>query len=132
MTMNNQMYRALILDHHRHPRNFGTINPADGSAQQDNPLCGDSIQITYAYDQGKQHIADIKFIGTGCSVTRAAASILTETVKGKSVDELKRYTDDDFLEDLGVPITPARKKCALLGLVTLRRALNIPNPSKKK
>ncbi len=131
MTMSNHMYREVILDHHKHPRNFGTIEQPDGQAQQDNPLCGDSISITFTYDKGKKKIDTIKFTGTGCSVTRAGASILTETVAGKSVEELTSYTDDDFLGDMGVPITPARKKCALLALVTLRRALGIPNPTKK-
>lgn len=128
MTMSNQMYREVILDHHKNPRNFGTIGDPDGQAQQDNPLCGDSITITYTLDQGKKKIAEVKFTGTGCSVTRAGASILTEVVRGKSVEELMTYSDDDFMAEMGVPITPARKKCALLALVTLRRALGISKP----
>ncbi|MFA5134297.1 MAG: iron-sulfur cluster assembly scaffold protein [Patescibacteria group bacterium] len=128
MTDDKTMYREIILDHHKHPRNFGELKDPDGAARRDNPLCGDSVQITYRLDGRKKKVADVKFTGTGCSVTRAGASMLTEIVKGKALAELGQYTDQDFLNDIGVPITPARKKCVLLALVTLRKALGIENP----
>lgn len=130
MNDDRSMYREIILDHHKNPRNFGAIKKPDGSAQRDNPLCGDSVQITYKLGGVKKKILDIQFTGTGCSVTRAGASMLTEIVKGKTLEELKKYTDQDFLEDIEVPITPARKKCVLLALVTLRKALGIGVPKK--
>lgn len=131
MSNNSQLYRAVILDHHKNPRNFGQVKDPDGSSQQDNPVCGDSIQITYRFGEGKKKIDEIKFSGTGCSLTRAGASMLTEIVRGKTVEEIARYRDADFLADIEVPVTPARKKCVLLALVTLRKALGIKAPDDK-
>ena len=112
------------MEHYKNPRNFGNLKNADGNAQKDNPLCGDSIKIAYTLD-AKKRIKEIKFSGTGCSITRAGASILTEQVKGKTLKELEHYSDDDFLKDMEAPIAPARRKCALLGLVALREAFGI-------
>ncbi|MCH7492049.1 SUF system NifU family Fe-S cluster assembly protein [Patescibacteria group bacterium] len=121
--MSFDMYREIIMDHYKNPRNFGAIKNADGQATKDNPLCGDSIQITYSV--GKEKLSDIKFNGTGCSISLAGASVLTENIKGKKFDEVKNYTDEDFMKDLTVPISPARRKCALLGLRALRQAMDI-------
>lgn len=112
------------MDHYKNPRNFGDLKKADGSAKKDNPLCGDSIKIAYTLDM-KKRIKEIKFSGTGCSITRAGASILTEVVKGRTLKELEHYTDEEFIKDMEAPIAPARRKCALLGLVALREALGI-------
>ncbi|MFA6098099.1 MAG: SUF system NifU family Fe-S cluster assembly protein [Patescibacteria group bacterium] len=128
--MTYDMYREIIIDHYKDPHNFGIIKDADKSANKKNPLCGDEMQITVKLDK-KKKISDIKFTGAGCSVSRAGGSILTDIVKGKRISELKKYTDRQFIQDMGVPITPARKKCALLSLETLRKALNITKPSVK-
>lgn len=124
MSIDKNMYREIIMDHYKNPRNFGEIKESDGDAQKDNPLCGDSIKMAYTLDT-KKRIKEIKFSGSGCSITRAGASILTELVKGKTVKELEKYTDEEFLKAMEAPIAPARRKCALLGLVTLRAALGI-------
>lgn len=122
--MSMSMYREIIIDHYKNPHNFGKIRDADVSANKNNPLCGDQMNITIKLDAGKK-IKDIKFSGTGCSVSRAGGSILTDIVKGKTVNQLKKYLNEDFLKDMEVPIMPARQKCALLALETLRKALGI-------
>ncbi len=121
--MTFDMYREIIIDHNKNPRNFGVIKSADGQATKNNPLCGDRIMISFKLDKRKR-IKDIKFSGAGCSISRAAASILTESVRGKSIRQLNKYSDQAFMKDLIVPITPARRKCALLALETLRQALS--------
>lgn len=121
--MTFDMYREIIMDHFKNPRNFGELAKPDGTAQRDNPLCGDQVKITYTFDTGKKRLADIKFSGTGCSLTRAGASMLTEFVKGKTIKELQQYSEKDFLKDLTVPVMPARRKCVLLGWNTLHKAL---------
>ncbi len=122
--MDDQLYRQIIIDHYRHPHNFGELRGADAVANKNNPLCGDQIKIMVKLGPGKK-LKEIKFSGTGCSVSRTGGSILTDLAKGKTVKQLGRYTDQQFIADLGVPITPARKRCALLALETLRQALKI-------
>ncbi len=112
------LYREQILDHSRHPRNFGEIEGADITYEDSNPLCGDRVRIDVKVDDGK--IADIKFSGRGCAISQAAASILTEMVKGHDLSEVKEISAEDMIEELGISISPARVKCALLGLKVLK------------
>lgn len=112
------LYREVILDHYRNPRNFGSIDPADFSAHEVNPLCGDEIQMDLKVENGV--VTDVKFHGRGCAVSMASASILTELVMGQTVESVKALTKDDVLEELGIPVGPARMKCALLGLKALK------------
>ena len=119
----DDLYREHILDHYKNPRNHGTIADADVSAEGVNPLCGDQLAIDLKIaDDGR--IEDIKFHGRGCSISQAATSMLTELVEGHTVDEAAALTKDDILQELGIPLSPVRLKCALLGLGTLRLALN--------
>ncbi len=112
------LYREQILDHSRHPRNFGEIEDADFTYEDSNPLCGDKIRIDVRVDDGK--IADIKFSGRGCAISQAAASILTEMVMGLELDDVKDISAQDMIDELGISISPARVKCALLGLKVLK------------
>ena len=112
------LYREEILDHSRNPRNFGEIEEPDFTFEDSNPLCGDRIRIDVKVDNGI--IADIKFSGRGCAISQAAASMLTEMVKGHVVDEIRELSAEDMLDELGIPISPARVKCALLGLKVLK------------
>jgi len=114
----SDLYREQILDHYRNPRNQGTLEPADASFEDTNPLCGDRVRIDLRFDG--ERIADIKFTGRGCAISQAAASMLTEMVKGQTLAEVKVLTKDDLLDELGIPISPARIKCALLGLKVLK------------
>jgi len=119
--MAEQLYREVILDHYRNPRNKGTLDPADYTYQDVNPLCGDEIRVDLRVDGDR--VADVKFSGRGCAISQAAASILTEMVEGRTLDEVKAIGRDDVLEELGAPISPARMKCAMLGLKVLKAGL---------
>ncbi len=110
-----------ILDHYKNPRNFGTIEDADFSYEEGIPSCGDVIRLDLKIRNNK--LDDIKFSGTGCAISQASVSILTENVTGKEVEEIVSYTDKDMLEALGGQVSPIRFKCALLGLTVLKKAL---------
>jgi nitrogen fixation NifU-like protein len=114
----DDFYRQNILDHYQNPRNFGTLERPDISAEDSNPLCGDKIRIDLRVKDGT--IEDVRFSGVGCSISRAAASMLTEEVKGKTLEEVKRIGRDEVLEMLGIELGPVRLKCALLALKTLK------------
>jgi len=114
----DDLYRQNILDHYQSPRNFGTLEHPDISAEDSNPLCGDVIRIDLKIQDGK--VADVRFSGKGCSISRAAASMLTEEILGKSLEEVKRIGKDEVLEMLGIELGPVRLKCALLALKTLK------------
>jgi nitrogen fixation NifU-like protein len=119
--MTDSIYREVVLDHSRNPRNKGTLEPADFTFEDVNPLCGDEIRIDARTDGVR--ITEIRFSGRGCAISQAAASILTEMVEGRPLEEVKAIGRDDVLEELGVPISPARMKCALLGLKVLKAGL---------
>ena len=113
------IYREIILDYYRNPRNFGKIEAPDISLKESNPLCGDEIEIHVKLDGDK--VKDIKFSGKGCAISQASASMLTEMVMGKSLEDMKKVGKEDILESLGLPnLGPARIKCALLSLKTLK------------
>jgi nitrogen fixation protein NifU and related proteins len=112
------MYREHILDHYRNPRNQGTLDPSDATFEDTNPLCGDRVRMDLRFDGDV--VSDIAFSGRGCAISQAAASMLTEMVKGQSIGEVRALTKDDLLEEIGIPISPARLKCALLPLKVLK------------
>ena len=114
----DQFYREYILDHYKNPRNFGRIEGADISHEEENPLCGDVIGMDIKVAGGM--IADVRFHGRGCAISQASASLLTERIKGHSLDEAKRISKEDVLAELGIDISPARIKCALLSLKVLK------------
>lgn len=107
-----------ILDHYENPRNKGVLDDPDISYEEDNPVCGDRIRIDLKVDDGV--IRDVRFSGRGCSISQAAASMLTEEIKGKTLDEVKRIGKETVLDLLGIPIGPVRMKCALLSLKVLK------------
>lgn len=114
----SDLYREHILDHYRNPRNKGTLEPNDGSFEDTNPLCGDRVRIDLRFDGDV--VSDIRFSGRGCAISQAAASMLTELVKGQTLAEVKEMSKDDLLDEIGIPISPARLKCALLPLKVLK------------
>ena len=120
----DQLYRENILDHYKNPRNYGAIEGADAEAEGMNPLCGDEVTITVAFADDGDTIEDVKFSGRGCAISQAATSMLTELVKGRSASEVATLPREDLLDEVGVPLTPVRLKCAILGLSTLRLALH--------
>ena len=121
--MSADIYREQILDLARNPANHGTLEPHDASYQDTNPLCGDRVRIDLRISDD-EIIDDIAFSGRGCAISQAATSLLTEIAMGKTVDDAAAIANDEMLEELGVEISPARIKCALLGLHVLRVALD--------
>ncbi len=118
-----QLYRELILDHYKSPRNHGLLDPADASAEGQNPLCGDEIAVTVRLG-ADDRIEEVGFDGRGCAISQAATSMLTDLVKGKTAQEVAEMPKDDLLDELGIPLTPVRLKCAILGLGVLKLALH--------
>jgi len=112
------MYRQRILDHYRDPQNYGTIKDPDVTYEDVNPSCGDEIQM-YAVVDDEDEIVDVKFDGQGCAISQASASLLTEKVKGMTVEEVRDLETDDIREMLGIELSPVRVKCAVLGLKVL-------------
>ncbi|HLE07814.1 MAG TPA: SUF system NifU family Fe-S cluster assembly protein [archaeon] len=119
--MSLDMYAEQILDYYKNPRNFGEIKNAQIHARDLNPLCGDEIEI-FAKANG-QMISEIKFKGVGCAISMASASMLTEKAKGKNISEVMKFGEKEILEMLGIEVSPARKKCAMLGLWVLQMGL---------
>src|SRR5881394_3584448 len=120
----DQLYREVILDHYKNPRGHGLIEDADAEAEGQNPLCGDEVSIFVAFGGDGDTIDEVKFSGRGCAISQAATSMLTEMVKGRSATEVAALPRDELLEEIGIPLTPVRLKCALLGLSTLKVALH--------
>jgi nitrogen fixation NifU-like protein len=140
----NDLYRDVILDHNRRPRNFGVLEPADAGAEGFNPMCGDRLTLRLKLDDDK--ISDIRFEGQGCAISTASASLMTEAVKGRTRSEAlhlfervhQLLTDDAAppAEELGklaalsgVREYPARVKCASLCWHTLASALKTADPN---
>jgi nitrogen fixation NifU-like protein len=110
----SDMYRQQILDHYKNPRNYGELEDPTFSHVGENPMCGDTIEIDVQLDDDEETIERIAFQGDGCAISQAAASMLSETIQGKSVEELAEMDRDDMIEMLGVDISPMRVKCAVL------------------
>ncbi len=117
----DDLYRDYILEHYRRPHNFGVLEHANASHEGANPLCGDRITLQLRLSDGT--IAGVGFTGRGCAISQASASLLTDEIKGKAVVDAASMTSQDVLDLLGIEISPARLKCALLSLETLQRAI---------
>jgi nitrogen fixation NifU-like protein len=122
--MSEDLYREIILDHYKNPRHYGEIEEADASAEGQNPLCGDEIAVSVAFNGDGETIEEVRFRGRGCAISQAATSMLTELVEGRSAAEVAAMPQDELLEEIGIPLTPIRLKCALLGLGVLKVALH--------
>jgi nitrogen fixation protein NifU and related proteins len=120
----DQLYREVILDHYKNPRGHGELAGADAEAEGQNPLCGDEVSIFVALGADGETIDEVRFIGRGCAISQAATSMLTEMVQGRKATEIAELPKDELLEEIGIPLTPIRLKCALLGLSTLKLALH--------
>ncbi len=118
----DSLYREVILDHYKNPHGHGVIDDADAVAEGQNPLCGDEVSIAVAFEGDT--IADVKFQGRGCAISQAATSMLMDMVKGRTAQEVATMSRDELLEEVGIPLSPVRLKCALLGLGVLKVALH--------
>jgi nitrogen fixation NifU-like protein len=128
----DEMYREVILDHYKNPRGHGVIEGADAQADGLNPLCGDEVSIYVQFAEDGETIEEVKFSGRGCAISQASTSMLMEMVKGRKASEIAELPKDELLEEVGIPLTPIRLKCARLGLgvlkVALHRAKGTPLP----
>jgi len=124
MSEMEQMYREVILDHYKSPRGHGLIENADAQAEGQNPLCGDEVTISVKFAADGETIESIGFEGRGCAISQAATSMLTELVQGRTASEVAVLPKEELLEEIGIPLTPVRLKCAILGLTTLKVALH--------
>ena len=115
------LYSDVLLDHFRHPRNYGSLNSPDVSYESFNPLCGDRIRIELKLDN--TIVAEARFKGDGCAISTAAASLLTEILTGASLEQASTISDDQLIAALQSDIKPARQQCALLPLDALRQGL---------
>ncbi len=116
------IYREIILDYYRNPRNYGKITDPDIAQRDSNPLCGDELEMHLNIKDDK--VADVKFTGKGCAISQASASMLTELILGKDFEYVKKLTKEDILDNLGLhDLGPARIKCALLSLKVLKSGL---------
>jgi nitrogen fixation protein NifU and related proteins len=120
------MYQEVILQHYRTPKNYGPLPEATRTGEESNPLCGDHITMRLHVDPTSEKIDQVRFEGDGCAISVASTSMLTEKLQGKSLEEAGKFSRDDVLQMLGIPLSPVRIKCALTGYVALGRALN-PN-----
>ncbi len=118
------MYQQNILDHYKNPRNFGSIENASNHAHAANPLCGDELDFYLVFDD-QDKVTDVKFTGRGCTISIASASMLSEHIKGVARDGLAAMTADEIGKLLGVPVNPARMKCATLSLEAVQQATGL-------
>lgn len=117
----DDLYKEVILDHNQHPHNHGSLPDATHSFEDLNPLCGDRVRMELKIENGI--VSDVKFTGRGCAISQAAASMLTDEIKGKSVDEIKHIDKQTVLDMLGIPLGPTRVKCALLPLKVIKASV---------
>ena len=110
----SDMYRQQILDHYKNPRNYGELDDPTFSHLGENPMCGDTIEIDVQLDEDEDTIERVAFQGDGCAISQASASMLSEKLPGKSIEELQEMDRDDMIDMLGVDISPMRVKCAVL------------------
>lgn len=120
----DDLYRENILDHYNNPRNFGKIPGADFTMEQKNVSCGDYIGIQVKIDKSGRSVTDIHFTGTGCAISIASASMMSEKVKGMDISEIRKMNSPDIIKMLGIKLSPVRLKCALLPLEVLQKILN--------
>jgi nitrogen fixation NifU-like protein len=120
----DDLYREVILDHYKNPHNYGLLEPHDAHAEGQNPLCGDEVSVSIRFGGDGETIEEIGFEGRGCAISQAATSMLTDLIKGKTATEVAALPKEEILDEVGIPLTPVRMKCAILGLGVVKVALN--------
>jgi nitrogen fixation NifU-like protein len=118
----DDLYRDYILEHYRRPHNFGVLESPSASFEGSNPLCGDRITMQLTVRDGV--VSEVGFTGRGCAISQASASLLTDEIKGRPVADVAGFAATDLLELLGIEISPARLKCAMLSFDSLQHLLD--------
>lgn len=118
----SDLYRELIIDHYKNPRNVGEVSDPDIHGHEDNTVCGDTVTISIHFN-AEDVVADVKWSGEGCALSQASASLLTELIKGKTREEVVKISEQDILDVVGAQLNPSRKKCATLPLHALHKGL---------
>ena len=116
----DDFYREEILEHYTNPRHYGTLEHADISHQESNPLCGDQIRFDIELGEDGQTVRDVRFSAVGCAISKASASMLSDLLIGQTLDEIKSLSKEDMVEELGIDLGPVRLKCALLPLKVVK------------
>jgi nitrogen fixation NifU-like protein len=120
----DEFYRENILDHYKNPHNYGLLSEPHAHAEGQNPLCGDEVAVSIRFGQDGETIEEIGFAGRGCAISQAATSMMTDLVKGKTATQVAGLPKEELLDEVGIPLSPVRLKCALLGLGVVKVALN--------
>ena len=118
----DDLYRDYILEHYRRPHNFGVLEAPSASYEGANPLCGDRITMQLTVADGV--VSEVGFTGRGCAISQASASLLTDEIRGKPVADVTAFGAADLLDLLGIEISPARLKCAMLSFDSLQHLLD--------
>lgn len=116
----DDFYREEILEHYTHPHHYGTLPHPDISHEESNPLCGDRIRFDIELDEEGERVADVRFSCVGCAISKASASMLSDMLVGKSLEEIRELDKEAILEELGIDLGPVRLKCALLPLKVVK------------
>jgi nitrogen fixation NifU-like protein len=116
----DDFYREEILEHYTHPHHYGTLEHPDITHMEDNPLCGDRVRFDLQLDEDGETVKDARFSAVGCAISKAAASMLSDLIIGRTLDEIRALTKEDILDELGIDLGPVRLKCALLPLKVVK------------
>lgn len=116
----DDFYREEILEHYTHPHNYGTLENPDITHEENNPLCGDRIRFDLQIAEDGQTVQDVRFSAVGCAISKASASMLSDLLIGRTLDEIRHLTKEDVLDELGIDLGPVRLKCALLPLKVVK------------
>ncbi len=127
MGLGSDMYRQQILDHYKNPRNYGELEDPDIEHVGENPMCGDTIKMFVRLDDDGETIERVSFVGDGCAISQASASMLSGALRGKSLDEVEAMDRDDIIDMLGVELSPMRIKCAVLAEKVAQDGIKIYN-----
>jgi nitrogen fixation protein NifU and related proteins len=116
----DDFYREEILEHYTHPHHYGRLEHADISHEESNPLCGDRVRFDIELNDDGETVKDVRFSGVGCAISKASASMLSDLIVGKTLDEIRELSKEDVLDELGIDLGPVRLKCALLPLKVIK------------
>ncbi len=119
--MTDDIQAEIVLEHYREPHNYGTMENPTVSLTESNPVCGDTVNLSLHIEDGR--VKSVKFVGKGCSISQASASMLTDRISGHSLEDLKKMDEKEIIDMVGLNLGPSREKCALLSFNTLQKCI---------